>query len=261
MLVVIGCGNLNRSDDGVGVVVARRLQQRFAGRDAGSLRIFDAGTSGMEVMFAARGASRLIVVDASLSGTAPGALFEVPGSELEAPHQPRLNLHDFRWQHALHAGRMIFKEAFPKDVSVFLIEAQTIDYGLELSMPVAHAAELAVEKLAALAERHLRAAAASTITLRRGSLHIGRDLYERYFAGLESVILLSRGEDLLILPVRHAASGGYLLKVRNSRGDRVVVAADFLRDHGFDVDGEEAAFAVSWSTESAGLVGSPPRRS
>ena len=41
-------------------------------------------------------------------------------------------------------------------------------------------------------------------------------------------------DDLLILPVRHAAAGGYLLKLRNGAGDRVVNAPDFFREHGLD---------------------------
>jgi nitrogen fixation protein NifQ len=48
-----------------------------------------------------------------------------------APHS--LNLHDFRWDHALHAGRMIYREAFPPCVKVLLIEAATLDFGLGLS--------------------------------------------------------------------------------------------------------------------------------
>ena len=66
------------------------------------------------------------------------------------------------------------------------------------------------------------------MTVKRGSLYLAREVYDRYFAGLEAVILLRRDDDLLILPVRHAASGGYLLKLRNGAGDRVVERAGFL---------------------------------
>ena len=37
----------------------------------------------MAAMFAARGCRTLIIVDASRSGSEPGAIFEVPGAELE----------------------------------------------------------------------------------------------------------------------------------------------------------------------------------
>ena len=57
----------------------------------------------------------------------------------------------------------------------------------------------------------------------------GASVMLRHFAGLEGVILLRRDNDILILPVRNNAAGGYLLKLRNSAGDRVVNAADFFR--------------------------------
>jgi hypothetical protein len=55
----------------------------------------------------------------------------------------------------------------------------------------------------------------ASVTLKRGSLYLSRAIYERFLAGIETVILLRRADDLLILPVHQAASGGYLLKLRN----------------------------------------------
>jgi hypothetical protein len=95
--------------------------------------------------------------------------------------------------------------------------------------------------------------APATLTLKRGSLYLSREVYDRYFPGLETIILLRRGDDLVILPVRHAAAGGYVLKLRNSAGDRVVHAPDFFRQHHID-EGSERTLAVQWSSESAGLV-------
>jgi hypothetical protein len=92
----------------------------------------------------------------------------------------------------------------------------------------------------------------ATVTVKRGSLYLARDVYDRYFAGLEAVILLRRGDDLLILPVRHAASGGYLLKLRNGAGDRVVSAPDFFREQGLAEDAE-LRLPVAWSAEKAAL--------
>ena len=147
VLAIIGCGNSNRCDDGVGVFVAQALQASLRQRPCDGVRVFDAGTGGMDVMFQARGASKLIVVDASKSGSPPGAIFEVPGSELQREHEPSFSLHDFRWDHALAAGRRIFREQFPADVSVVLIEAQSLALGLELSAPVRAAAERVIAQL------------------------------------------------------------------------------------------------------------------
>ncbi|MEJ2345898.1 MAG: hydrogenase maturation protease [Gammaproteobacteria bacterium] len=149
MLTIIGCGNLNRCDDGVGVVVAQRLQVALADSPVPGVRVVDSGTGGMEVMFEARGSAALIIVDACSSGAEPGAVFRVPGEELEDVPVPGYNLHDFRWQHALYAGRQIFRETFPADVEVYLIEAQRLDLGVELTPEVERAAVRVFESIQA----------------------------------------------------------------------------------------------------------------
>lgn len=92
----------------------------------------------------------------------------------------------------------------------------------------------------------------ASVMVKRGSLYLVRALYDRYFAGLDAVILLRQDDDLLIMPVRHTASGGYLLKLRNGAGDRVVSAPDFFREHGIE-DDAELCLPVTWSTEKAAL--------
>ncbi|MBE9199925.1 MULTISPECIES: hydrogenase maturation protease [unclassified Nodularia (in: cyanobacteria)] len=150
MLTIIGCGNLNRSDDAVGVIIAQRLQQYLTENPHPDVRVYDCGTAGMEVMFQARGSKALIIIDASSTGSEPGAVFQVPGEELEALPESSYNLHDFRWDNALAAGRKIFVNDFPQDVTVYLIEAANLDLGLELSPIVKSAADLVLEQLTKL---------------------------------------------------------------------------------------------------------------
>ncbi|GBF80676.1 hydrogenase maturation protease [Aphanothece sacrum] len=133
MLTIIGCGNLNRCDDAVGVIIAQKLQQFFRENTLSNIRIYDCGTAGMEVMFQARGSQKLIIIDACSTGSEPGTIYKVPGEELEALPEPSYSLHDFRWDHALAAGKKIFQEDFPKDVIVYLIEAENLGLGLEIS--------------------------------------------------------------------------------------------------------------------------------
>jgi hydrogenase maturation protease len=141
MFVIIGCGNLNRNDDGVGIVLAQRLQSYFKDHPHAEVRVYDAGTGGMEVMFQARHAGRLILIDASDTGSVPGTIFKVPGSEVTNRPPPSYSLHNFRWDHALYVGQQIFGGSFPKDVTVYLIEVSDTLLGLELSAPVKQAAE------------------------------------------------------------------------------------------------------------------------
>lgn len=141
MLVIIGCGNLNRCDDAAGVRVIHALRDQFGASLPPDTTLFDAGTGGMEVMFQARGASGLIIVDACRSGSEAGAIFRLPGSEIDTAHAPGHSLHDFRWDHAVHAGRRIFGTDFPDDLTVYLIEAGSLQLGTELTPPVAAAVE------------------------------------------------------------------------------------------------------------------------
>ncbi|MBD2494048.1 hydrogenase maturation protease [Nostoc sp. FACHB-280] len=147
MLTIIGCGNLNRSDDAVGVLIAQRLQQYLAENPHPYVRVYDCGTAGMEVMFQARGSKKLVIIDASSTHSEAGAIFKVPGKELEALPEPSYNLHDFRWDNALAAGRKIFQDEFPEDVTVYLIEAANLSLGLELSPVVKSSANLVFEEV------------------------------------------------------------------------------------------------------------------
>lgn len=148
MIAIIGCGNANRTDDAAGLEVVRLLLAYPALKARCDLHILDAGTDGMAVMFAARGCTTLIVVDSCQTGAEPGAIFEVPGKEVENRLTHSYNLHDFRWDNALYAGRQIYRDAFPKDVTAFLIEARSVEYGVGLSPDIREAAALVASKIA-----------------------------------------------------------------------------------------------------------------
>ena len=136
--LIIGCGNLLRGDDGVGPVLVRRLFE--LGLPPG-IRLADGGTAGMDVAFAMEGARQVVIVDACKSGSQAGDIFEIPGEEIETPPLEAINLHAFRFDHAIAFGRWLLKERYPEKVTVFLIEAQQINPGEPLSEPVAQSME------------------------------------------------------------------------------------------------------------------------
>lgn len=144
MTVIIGCGNLLRSDDGVGPMLIRRLWE--LGVPPG-VRLADGGTAGMDVAFQIGDAEELILVDACQSGAAPGTVFELPGEEVETPPLENVNLHNFRWDHAIAMGRWLLKSRFPKKVTVFLIEAENLSPGFGLSSAVEEAKERLAQEL------------------------------------------------------------------------------------------------------------------
>ena len=141
MIAVIACGNLNRSDDGVGPVVLQALQQHKGLTQRSDLRLYNAATDGLAVMFQARGCEQLILLDACRSGQPAGALFELDGCQFESQREPPRDSHAFRWDDALTIGRKLYGHDFPQNIRVFLIEAQDLSLGLELTAPVANAAQ------------------------------------------------------------------------------------------------------------------------
>jgi len=157
--LVIGCGNLLRGDDAVGPVLIRHLWE--LGLPQG-VRCADGGTGGMDVAFQMRGVRHVILIDACASGSEPGSLFCLPSEAVE--HLPPLggiNLHAFRWDHALAFAHWLLKEDYPKLITVYLIEAHSLVIGDPLSPPVAEA----MRKLATLLLQQLsnRASAAELI--------------------------------------------------------------------------------------------------
>ena len=93
------------------------------------------------------------------------------------------------------------------------------------------------------------------LLIRHGALYLSAAACEQYFSNIDAVALVQRGGALVVLPVRYAAAGGYLLKRRNRRGDRVVSAPDFFRACGFD-DDAAVALEARWDDRQAALVAS-----
>ncbi|SBW23553.1 hydrogenase maturation protease [Protofrankia symbiont of Coriaria ruscifolia] len=160
-LLLVGCGNVLRRDDGVGPVLIRHLWERGV---PDGVQIVDGGTAGMDVAFRMRGARRVVIIDAARTGAQPGTIYRVPGPELaDLPPLEGLHTHAFRWDHALALANWLEgqrrrdhvsfarpegqvpgsleADAYPDDVTVFLIEAECVDAGWELSAAVRHAME------------------------------------------------------------------------------------------------------------------------
>ena len=150
--LVIGCGNILRGDDAAGPVLIRRLWER--GLPEG-VHCADGGTGGMDVAFQMRGVPEVILVDACRSESPPGSLFRLPGEEVEDfPPPSGINLHAFRWDHAIAFGRWLLKDDYPGSVTAYLIEGENFEVGEGLSPAVDAAVDrLATELLAELTDR------------------------------------------------------------------------------------------------------------
>ena len=136
-VVVIGCGSILRGDDAVGPILVRHLWEQGV---PGHVTLVDGGTAGMDVAFKMRGARKVLIVDASLTGADPGTIYRIPGDELEdLPAIDGIHMHMFRWDHALSFGRWLLADEYPDDITVFLIEIESTTPGAELTERVERA--------------------------------------------------------------------------------------------------------------------------
>ncbi len=233
-VLVVGCGNLLRGDDGVGPVLVRHLWERGVPDGA---RLVDGGTAGMDVAFQMRGAERVVIIDACLttgpSGHPPGTIFRVPGAELEElPPLQGLHTHSFRWDNAIAFARWALGDACPTDITVFLIEASEVELGAELSGPV----EAAMTEVIDIIERDylsgLRPQSADELHVEftaDGYLRLDNRLAASRFPS-DAVTALIRDVDFWLIPLRGPRSGGLLLKQRNVAGDRATLVREVLMD-------------------------------
>ena len=145
--LIIGCGNLLRGDDAVGPILVRVIYDMGLPPGVG---LADGGTAGMDVAFRMRGMEHVIIVDACRTGSEPGTLYKVPGEELEnMPPLTGINLHAFRWDHALAFGRWLLKDEYPPQVTVYLIEAESLEHGADLTPRVRETMEKLAQRLIA----------------------------------------------------------------------------------------------------------------
>ena len=151
-MLIAGIGNIFLGDDGFGPEVAKRLA---AVRLPGWVRVADYGISGMHLAYdLADGYDAAILIDAAPRGDKPGSVSVL---DVAAEHRPDAGLAD----EALGASRLfdahgmqpdvvlgvldMLGEAGPARILVVGCEPASVDYGMELSEPVATAVDEAVQ--------------------------------------------------------------------------------------------------------------------
>jgi hydrogenase maturation protease len=143
--VVIGCGNLLRGDDSVGPVLVRRLLSHPL---PPGVEVVDAGTAGADVVLRMQGAHRVVLVDAATGGGEPGTLYRLRGEDVAGtPPAGGLDVHRFRWDHALALARLLLRDGHPEAVDVLLVEAAAFEPGAELTPAVSDAVDRLVRLL------------------------------------------------------------------------------------------------------------------
>ena len=130
-LLILGVGNLLRSDDGVGVHAVRAL----ARHPIAGVEVVDAGTDFLSALPFMEAARSVLILDAVQGRGAPGTVYELAQSDLV----PRPDGSPAHTTSVLEARRLLSPAAAWPEITVLGVEPLLLGYGLELSSPVARA--------------------------------------------------------------------------------------------------------------------------
>ncbi|HZZ39888.1 MAG TPA: HyaD/HybD family hydrogenase maturation endopeptidase [Acidobacteriaceae bacterium] len=146
-IVVLGLGNLMRTDDAVGMLAVEQL--RADGRVPVSVSLVDGGTLGLDLLHPLEGATHVLALDAIESGAPPGTLLRFAGEEIaDLPISKSVHLLGF----ADLIGAMRLIGNAPVEIVVLGVQPEATGWGTQLT-PVVQAAlpelvETAVEQMA-----------------------------------------------------------------------------------------------------------------
>jgi hydrogenase maturation protease len=139
---IIGIGNTFRSDDGVGIVVARELRFQIPT----GVTILEESGEGVALMEAWQGAAAAILVDAVRSGAPPGTIHRLDALAEAIPnHLFHYSTHAFSVAQAIELARAL--NQLPRHLVVYGIEGKEFGAGTVLSANVEQASALAVGRI------------------------------------------------------------------------------------------------------------------
>jgi hydrogenase maturation protease len=123
-ILILGIGNLLRTDDGVGLHVIENLRKDDLGD---SVELME-GLTGLDILDAMKGYGKVIIIDAIQTGGTPGAIYKLSPEDLKKKQtmhsfSTHLNM-DFETMIAL--GEKLFPKNVAGEIIIFAIEAEDI---------------------------------------------------------------------------------------------------------------------------------------
>ena len=89
-ILVLGLGNLLRSDEGVGIHIVRELSQKQL---PDTVDAVDGGTLGAELIGVLQGRRKVFLVDAMRTDAPPGSILRIPFNELKPTISRSMSVH------------------------------------------------------------------------------------------------------------------------------------------------------------------------
>ena len=125
---VLGLGSILMQDDGLGVHAVRSIQARY---DTPGVEIIDGGTGGLDLLPYIENRDRVLVVDATDFGEAPGYIGVLRDEEIPALFGVKGSLHHLGLMDVLATAQLL--DMAPKEICLIGMQPQTISLGLELT--------------------------------------------------------------------------------------------------------------------------------
>lgn len=142
-ITVIGVGNQERGDDGVGLLVARAMGTRRLPHTA----IVEESGEGSALLEAWKGSDVVVLIDAVSSGAKPGTLHRFDANAESIPAKFfRYSSHTFGVAEAIELARAL--NQLPSRVIVYGIEGKVFEAGIGIAPEVAQTARKTVRVVA-----------------------------------------------------------------------------------------------------------------
>jgi hydrogenase maturation protease len=141
-ILVVGVGNEYRSDDGVGILIAREIREKHLG----SVTVKEESGEGTALMEAWKGFETVILIDAISSASKPGTIVTIDAGKKNVPAKFfHYSTHAFSIAEAIELAREL--KTLPPHVLLFGIEGASFQAGVGLSRTVQESAKNVVSQI------------------------------------------------------------------------------------------------------------------
>jgi len=132
-ILVLGLGNILLQDEGLGVRAVERMAARY--QLPPDVQVMDGGVMGLDLLPYLEGISHLLITDAVQTGQPAGSLVRLEGEAIPAALQVKMSMHQVGLQELLALAG--FQGTLPEQVVLWGLEPASLEWGLELSAPIA----------------------------------------------------------------------------------------------------------------------------
>jgi hydrogenase maturation protease len=135
-VIIYGIGNQYRSDDAIGLIIARQLKAK----NLAGVQVKEVQNDSLLSMAAWNKRQKVILIDAASSGSKPGSVFRFDLKKQKIPAGKfRFSTHHISVQDAVRLAYEL--HYFPEELRLFAIEGKSFDSGTTISTELITASE------------------------------------------------------------------------------------------------------------------------